>query len=222
LPSLHSDEFLTLIFLAGGQSDGRLVHAVKTAVQNLLERRNLEFMEKVFNQHKEKGKGCILKENLGASLRDLCIYIDDEAIDEMFSNIDTDRDGKLDFDEFKAGVTRPSKIEQWTTSIPFSQLFASALTALIPSGSREDPVRLLADITKEDLSVLCAAVQEGLFTLLEQHILELKAAFYAVENMQVPSGNVAAGSKFSFDQLVEMSCGNIDDFFAGLGGRVGE
>ena len=183
-----------------------------------LQRQDESVLQMIFDRHKEKRMGYILKEKLQAALQDLHVVTDADSIDELFESIDVDRNGKMDFQEFKAGVNRPSKLEQWTTAKPFGQLLAAALTPIAARGEHEDPVRAITGISQGEIREVCQAMQKGICILLENRVRLLQQAFISMDSMQLSTSGT---SKFSFGQVVEMSCGEIGDFYAGLGGRVG-
>ena len=67
-----------------------------------------------------------------------------EAFDEIFLEFDLDRDGQIDFEEFKAAVRRPSPLESWCKSVDWWQAVADAIP---PGDDNHHPLRAIASRT---------------------------------------------------------------------------
>ncbi len=71
------------------------------------------------------------KEQLQEALRDVGRIVDDEFLDDIFKQYDSDGNGWVGLEEFKCSVRRRSKLEQWTASMPIGPLVASCFVPLL-------------------------------------------------------------------------------------------
>ena len=86
-----------------------------------------------------------------------------------------------------------------------------------PDARGEDPLRAVAGLSDEQLDAVCRVVAEETDAELRRQVKQLKGAFREMDLAKQEAGG--AGAKF---QLFKASAGTVDDFHAGLGGRVGE
>jgi hypothetical protein len=73
----------------------------------------------------------LCKEQLQEALRDVGRIVDDEFLDDVFKQYDSDGNGWVGLEEFKCSVRRRSKLEQWTASMPIGPLVASCFVPLL-------------------------------------------------------------------------------------------
>jgi hypothetical protein len=174
-------------------------------------------LEKTFDRFKEKDTGKILESNIKAALKELDINFDnDETV------IDSSDEAAFTLEEFKFGISRPSKIEQWTTNIPFAKLIANGLSAIVyHSAKKNDVLAALAECSERNLISIADVLRDGIVRLILVHIKDLKVGYLANQKLNTPSSSPDDQSKFAFGDLKTMSCGNVKDFYAGLGNRVG-
>jgi hypothetical protein len=132
---------------------------------------------------------------------------------------DTDGNNVIHLDEFKLCLRARSKLEQWTSSIPFSEIVASGLTPLVMGSMSEDPFKILCNSTDGQLKIVSNGLVGGFYRILRQRVDSLKAAYKVLEeNKHLKDvGSDDSQSKFAF----LMRCGGISDFYNGLGSRVG-
>ena len=176
--------------------------------------RDLKFLEQVFHAHTDAVQRSIPQENLYYALSDLGLKLNDEEIEALFKSVDLDENGWLDFEEFVLATRTKTKVELWLDHIPLSRI----LSFCISYEDCEDPLRA---VTKLKASEICAAVDvfsEGVKNLVMEYQSELKACY---DDMDKKSSSVSSGISSKF-QTFKMSCGQVDDFYCGLMGRVGE
>jgi hypothetical protein len=146
-------------------------------------------------------------------------YGNGRDMDNLFKNFDINDDEHLDFEEFKQLLQSPSQVEEWTKSLPLHHLLADAL----PRSEKKllesdiDDLEDLIHLRSQDLSDVITAFSEGLMIALEKAIMHLKNCIsVGVDSKQndVQKDNC----KFS---VFTMKSGLIDDFHAGLSGRIG-
>ena len=136
----------------------------------------------------------------------------------MFDTYDMNRNGHLDLNEFKCCVKNRSKIEQWTLSMPISDLVASALMPIVLRGEPcEDQLNKLIKTTDDELKTVCQGLYHGFYFLLRNRLNILSKAYKTQAEKSYADGSENTQSKFAFS----MQCGSISDFYQGLGGRIG-
>jgi hypothetical protein len=156
----------------------------------------------------------IPKAQLREALSELDLEVTDEESANLFDEFDTDKGDGIELHEFESLLRKPRRPEDWARSLPLAELVADSL----PRRQGEDPLRVLSEVTEEELIAMCHATYFGLERIMRQAIVELKAGFRANDSRkQLACGN--AGSKFN---VVPISCGKILDFHAGLDARIGK
>jgi hypothetical protein len=188
--------------------------AIKVRVQKQVEtgfRRRLDSeVERVFNSLKQDGNSLLRVEHLGKALTQLGIDCDDMRSKELFPRLDTNQDGGLDLAEFSAACKKSSLLEQWADSLCLAPMLADSL----PVDKNQDPLFSLSEIGTREIEISCEFFCEALKILLTESISKLKSALHAMESRNCNS----ASSKFA---ATKMCCGNMDDFYRGLGARIG-
>lgn len=159
----------------------------------------------------------ILLPNFLSALMDLDIDLGvkgSDEIHEFFHTMDVNNDNGLDLEEFRRAVKEPTRVEQWASTLPLSQLLASC----IPQQDGLDTFRVASSLSKEDIEKVCGLFVEGMKSLLIRHCAMLRESFSSMDS-KAASKNSCIASKFSVQTL---ACGRIDDFHKGLRERIGE
>jgi hypothetical protein len=199
-----------------------LADEVRSQVKKLFTTKDERFWKKLYEKHKDSSQ--MSKENFRLALHELGIFLDEEGEREVFEGADNDQDQGLDFNEFLLAVKKPSKLDQWTAGLPLTKLVAAAFVPIIRQSTfKDDPLVALSECSTQTLSLVINALKEGLNELLWKHISELKTGYRAMKNMKLDIQDTKAQSKFSSGgEVGVMSCGKINDFYGGLGSRVGQ
>ena len=109
-------------------------------------------------------------------------------------------------------VHKPSKTGQWTASMPLAELVADAM----PRKTGSDSLRTIGEMSYSDIVAVCTAVAAGLKKMLLQEVQHLDQAYKILDQ-----SNVVGESSLSKFELFTMAGGNVQDFYSGLGARVG-
>ena len=174
-------------------------------------RRDPSHVKTIFDQHNDGKSASIAKGKLHSALSNLGVDVDVERTAELLEEFDSDASGGLDFEEFQRLLHRSNRLFEWAKSLPLHELLADA----IPRRAGRDPLRVVSEMTEEEISWVCRAFQEGLSKMLREGSAELKQAF-AVSDRRAETEDV--DSKFN---VVPLSCGRITDFHAGVEERIG-
>ena len=203
-------KFLILILcFAGDEFYIRLCNQVEAGFN----RRDTSVVEKAFNFHSvqtELGSCYLPKDKIHAVLTDLDVNVDQKEADFLFDEFDTDNSDGLDLYEFQCLLQKSTQLNEWAKTLNLHEL----LTDAIPRKPGQDPLRVVSALTAEERFDICRALQRGLERLLQESSASLKAAFDVNDKRDKGDG----GSKFN---LVPVSCGNVEDFHAGVEGRIG-
>jgi hypothetical protein len=155
-----------------------LLDELRSQMDAGFQRRNEQFLQEVFNKHVSPGSAGLSKESLGQALIDLgmkCVSTSD--VDELFYTLDLNSDGWISWSEFLAVTSKPSKIQEWASTLPLAELLADCM----PSKDETDPMRSLSKIGAADMRAISACFSEGLIKLLRY-----------VTNLSVPRCKCAA------------------------------
>ena len=139
--------------------------------------------------------------------------------DNLTAFLDTDSDRLVSFEEFSCALKSPSKIERWTSSIPWNQLAAAVLNCCKVNPD-EDPLRIICYLSQQEEAVVHKGLSDGLSRLLNEHIQQLRTAFTEMDNQQTSRKAGEQQNKFSMTR--EMQCGAVSSFYNGLSQRIGE
>ena len=136
----------------------------------------------------------------------------------QFADVDIDRDGGLDFDEFVRAVRQPSDLETWCTSLPLAKLLACCLESERRSDESLDPVRYKVSIlSPADMDKVAGQFRGGLRRLLEERQRELQRCYEELDRKAAEASD-GSNSKYTF----EFNAGSLVHFHAALSDRVGE
>ena len=178
-------------------------------------RRSESFIRQVFDKHAVKTAqhpdGEIGVGNLEPALRELGVSGDAQTV---FADMDVNGDGVVEYEEWRAVVGMGSSVEAWAKRVPWWQAVADAVAVADARG--EDPLRAVAGLSDEQMDAVCRVVAEETAAELRRQVKQLEGAFRQMDlAKQEASG---AGAKF---QTFKANAGTIENFHAGLGGRVG-
>jgi hypothetical protein len=127
---------------------------------------------------------------------------------------DLDRDGQINYEEFKAAALRPSLLETWCKSVDWWQAVADA----IPLGEDDhNPLRAVASLSEAQMDVICAEAAKSIREILSGKASQLRAAFRAMD--EKAQSNEQEQSKYATP--FKASAGNTADYHKGLSDRVG-
>ena len=179
-------------------------------------RRSESFIRQVFDKHADKTAhnpdGELGVGSLETALLELGVSREAQTV---FAAVDVNGDGVVDYEELRAVLGMASAVEAWAKRVPWWQAVADAMPA--PEAPGEDPLRTVAGLSDEQLDAVCRVVAEETAAELRRQVKQLEGAFRAMDLARHEAGG--AGAKF---QLHKASAGTVEDFHAGLGGRVGE
>ena len=196
---------------------------IKSHVQACLKRQDDAYLHDIFEKfkepcHEDSGiEDYLTRSNFDAIRKELKVCF---AVDIQAEEIAKAGERSLTKAEFKEEMGKANKIEQWTALIPVHKLLAAALTALIEHHDG-DPLPALVDCKHEQISLACEGILDSCRLLIEQHIRALREACEALDRAAAAVDESQADSMPSKFSVSTMSCGDVPDFFAGLGGRVG-
>ena len=180
-------------------------------------RRSESLIRQVFDKHAVKTAhhpdGELGVGSLESALVKLGVSRDSEA-HMVLAAADVNGDGVVDYEELGAVVGMASAVDAWAKRVPWWQAVADAMPA--PEAPGEDPLRTVAGLSDEQLDAVCRVVAEENAAELRRQVKQLEGAFREMDRARQEAGG--AGAKF---QLHKASAGTVEDFHAGLGGRVG-
>ncbi len=166
----------------------------------------------VFERYKDTNTNLMSLDGLRNALSHLDAIMDEQNMHDLFQEMDVNLDRGLDIDEFRMLVQKPSKIQQWTASMPLAALVADAM----PRNSGVDALRTISTMCHDDIAAVCTVVSDGLKTMLMKEVENLGQAFKILDESQIDRQSTL--SKFD---LFTMAGGSAQDFYSGLGARVG-
>jgi hypothetical protein len=173
-------------------------------------RRDPLYVKTIFDEHCEKNSASMSKSKIFFALKKLGIDIDSKRATELFDEFDCDFSRGMDLEEFKILLQRSNRLNQWAEGL----LLHDLLTDSIPRKAEQDPMRLVSELTVDEIALTCRAFQDGLIGLLSEACASLKQAFIVSDARKAQS---TEGSKFNLG----MNCGNIDEFHQGVEERIG-
>ena len=147
-----------------------------------LRRRTESFVREIFEKHRsqEQTSAGISRENLGAALKDLGMNVSASEADELFYTQDIDCDGWIAWSEFLQMSKTVTKLEEWTSSLPLSQLLADCMP--VDEEAEADPVRAVSCLSADHVQVIASCFGKGLYVLLIEHIDRLKRAYACMDS----------------------------------------
>jgi hypothetical protein len=104
---------------------------------------------------------------------------------------------------------------EWAKTLDLPEILADA----IPRKQGVDALRVVSELTEEEIEKVIGALHDGLRNVLRKSVNEMRMAFMASDlRIKSSTTEVASGSKFN---LIPLSCGSIEDFHLGLERRIG-
>ena len=152
----------------------------------------------------EGGERRMSKDGLAQFMRAKGLAHSDVQVERVMTRMDTNADGEIDFDEFRALARANADLEQ----VLRSKHFECAVAAFFPSGTTFE------DVGKMDHAQFSAVVDQSRGAQIQQ-LVELGAQLAAVTSAQHAA---AGGGKFTS----ELQGGTLADFYAGVTGLCGE
>ena len=175
-----------------------------------------EHVKTVFRRYIDMN-GKLDESNFKLALQDLGISMDPSYM-KHFQESEVDGGGGLDLIEFERIVNLPSKLEQWSSSLPLAKLLACCLQAADLSAEMKiDPVRSVSNLEPKALDLVAEEFCDGVKHLLKEQSSLLKHRYAALDRK---ANEAYDGSSNKF-QTFSMSAGGADNFHNGLTDRVG-
>ena len=135
----------------------------------------------------------IMHNRLKDAMGELGKHVNEDEAATIFTSMDTDNNGGLDFDEFSAAMGQPStQAEQFLNTLPLSGMLASSL--LRPESF--DPLKQLSNITKEELTTAIKAFSRSLNQVMLEELEKLKELVTAMEGKAREAAD-GSGTKFA-------------------------
>mmetsp|Transcript_40002 Transcript_40002/g.107044 ORF Transcript_40002/g.107044 Transcript_40002/m.107044 type:complete len:189 (+) Transcript_40002:270-836(+) len=178
-------------------------------MQNFFRRQNKLEVKAVFDRHCPPGKTDIDQELLGVSLKDMGLVRSREKLSEDVNWGNMDGSGRINLDDFHRLVQKPSALEELVSGLPLAGLLCSCLSFKMTG---RDVLEEVSDLTDADISPVITVFSDGVKQLLRELVHDIKDAIHKMNSRQ------SACSKFN-GKL--MNVGKLEEFFKGLGDRVG-
>ena len=175
-------------------------------------RRSDDFIMRTFYRF-ANAEGRLEKEKVIDALAALGFPQGELDCEAKFMEMDINNDGLVDIDEFLVAAKLPSNVEVWAKSIAWWQPVADA----IPLKPGADELRAVANLSNEEVDVICDSLLIAIKRMLLEEVTRLKASFQTMDLKSLDSQGKAA-IKF---KTFKASCGKVLDFHEGLKGRVG-
>jgi len=164
-------------------------------------------------------RGSLTREQIGEFLRTKGgEWMDEDAIDELFTACDFNGDGNVDMNEFEQAMqlmcptaSPESYLEEMLSSAGVPQLLVSALLNAAQESGGEDPSQAILDFSAARFVGAIDSVKGQLADALVAHCAKVRA-------MRTAEGGTDAGSnaKFAAQGAFEGAYGDLDDFLAGV------
>ena len=185
--------------------------ALQDQVDLGFKRRDAAYVKIAFDKHRDRHSASISKSGLYSVLTELGLDIDQESANDLFDEFDTDSSEGLSLVELHQLLHKPSRLHEWAKGLPLHALLADA----IPRKPGTDQLRVVSGLTDGEMLAVCEAVRHGLETMLKESADILRQAFAVSDQRK----DAIDGSKFN---IVPVSCGTVNDFHAGVEGRIGK
>ncbi len=114
----------------------------------------------------------------------------------------------------------PAAVSSWVRSLPLAEVIIDALPRP-PAGDARHRLRAVAELSADELRLAARGAAAGLERLLREGVAELRVGFRAYDARLAASEALRACAARKFEVPPAMKCGTIDDFHAGLEGRIG-
>jgi chemotaxis protein histidine kinase CheA len=154
----------------------------------------------------DKGEPCMSRAGLEGALAALNLT---QKADDLKTRFDMNRDGLIDFAEFQLIKNSDPELEMLLRSFGLEAILA----ALLPKGTKDDPLSGFFGMTDAAVDAIVSAFQPLVATCLKGNIQRGKDAKKAMEKL-----TSAAGAKFDNP----LKGGDIDFYYKGVTAIVGE
>ncbi len=199
------------------------LQALREQIKQGFERRDEGSIKKIFDKFAVgiQHPPALSKQQFHQALEHLQ-FSNAKDMDDMFKIFDINEDESIDFEEFKQVLQTPSQVEEWTKSLPLHHMLADALprSDKKTQESNIDDLKELTSLQLPDLSDVITAFSEGLRVLLEKGLQDLKHGIEAALDSTKKDTKKERSTIGKFS-VFTMNAGLIDDFHAGLSGRIG-
>jgi hypothetical protein len=186
---------------------------LQSSVDRFLKRRQEAFAKDVYERHADPNEHLILPDGLQHALEEMGVQIKSEEVQALMVMTDFDKNGGLDFEEFRRALMKPpTKLEQWVDTLPLAGLLASCFT--LPEGDQLHEVSLLS---AENLNAIAEAYAYGLKRVLVDAQSRLKETLQCMETKAKEN----VGGESSKFKTFKMSTGSVPHYIEGLTGRIG-
>jgi len=153
------------------------------------------------------------------ALNELGISSNSADPSHLFKEADIDEDGFLDVEEFGRVISRPSKLEQWLSTLPLARLLSFCLEAADQSlAASPDPLRVVSCLDPPVLSAVMDGFCDGAKRLLGERARNLSTCYAALDRKTREAGS---GSNAKFQNATTMSAGTAESFHKGVTDRIG-
>ena len=200
------------------QAGSSLLTELKTQVEEACQRNTKDNVDNVFNQY-ATGDGADRGIRLPEFKEALCAvrpefhYLSEEETKQRFVDSDVEDNHALSEAEFVYALEKAFPLQQALSRLPLHRMVESALPGFY-TRNPDDHVNIFSSLSDSDIGCMVRAMVSALEKMLRDAAHDLKGA---IALQQSGSGSDNSGGKFS----ITLSGGSVDDFHAGLSGRVG-
>ena len=176
-------------------------------------------IQNVFEQHANGVGSCrgIERSRFKAALcavRQEFQFLSEEDVEQRFSDSDVENNRILSETEFTYALEMTLPLEQVLSTLPLHRMVESALPGF-HTRNPADHVDIFSSLSDREISCMVQAIVPSLKRILCDTAHSLKLAIFQQQSGGSGSGDL--GSKFS----ITLNGGSVDNFHAGLSGRVG-
>jgi hypothetical protein len=198
-----------------GSFDIQVVEKLQGQIELFLNRRNKEYVERVFHNFADKKKKLILSSKFHEALSEFGVHLPSAEVEILLATMDINNNGGLDLNEFTSALLQPSSpVEQFLETLPISGMLASCLAT--PGAA--DPLKELCNLESYQLKVAIEAFSVSLRQVLDERLAFLKELLDAKEAKAQEDAD-GSGSKCA---VFVMNAGSVKAYHEGMYERIGE
>eukprot|EP00292_Cryptomonas_paramecium_P005007 CAMPEP_0113704466 /NCGR_PEP_ID=MMETSP0038_2-20120614/26537_1 /TAXON_ID=2898 /ORGANISM="Cryptomonas paramecium" /LENGTH=424 /DNA_ID=CAMNT_0000629255 /DNA_START=243 /DNA_END=1513 /DNA_ORIENTATION=- /assembly_acc=CAM_ASM_000170 len=201
------------------ESKAELRQRLLNHVQGREGTRKPETLRQCFDQHAaQRPDGRLGRAELKAAMASLGKRLVDkeEDLEALFLSMDGDGDGGVDLEEFMRGMGRTSGVESWAVRLELWRPYADALSFFV--GGDEDVMRRVSRLSEGEVDAVCFAAMVRACAVMKERVAELRATYGVLDERRAREDGDGGAAKF---KTFTAKAGGVDDFFGGLGHRVG-
>jgi hypothetical protein len=215
-------------------------------VKLYLERQGHGFLQRMFNQYvdtaelesvpvdaadslslfpeddgstKSKRDAIMKRAGLQRALQELGVQMDADKVTKLFDSMDLDKNGGLDFEEFKRAVQQPANpLEKWVAMLPINGMLSRSFPV---RGAGDQVLRSVSKLGTIEIHATVDVFSRALLGLLLEARSNLEQMFSRVDQKAVEAAKGSDGAVAKF-KTFKMRTGTVDDYVSGISGRVGE